>query len=60
VRVRLHRHITLLAKLADDVDRSTQPVDVPVGCDAADLVETAAGPQREPDEPLEARWKSGG
>src|SRR5262249_129064 len=32
-------------------------VDVAIGCDAADLVETAAGPQREPDEPLEARMK---
>jgi hypothetical protein len=39
------------------VDRSTQPVDTALGCNAADLVEAAAGPEREPDEPLEARMK---
>src|SRR5439155_17537672 len=51
---RLHRHVALLAELADDVHRPTQPVDIAFGCDAADLVETTAGPQREPDEPLKA------
>jgi hypothetical protein len=53
--VRLHRHITLLAKLADDVNCSSYPVDVARGVDAADLVEAATGPERESNEALEAR-----
>jgi hypothetical protein len=40
----------------------SHPVDIALGSDAADLVQTAAGPEREPDEALEARvkrWKRG-
>src|SRR5581483_8043740 len=55
--VRLHRHVTLLAELARDVDGAAQPVDVSLRSDTADLVEATAGAEREPDESLEARME---
>jgi hypothetical protein len=39
------------------VDGSTQPINVALGHDAADLIEATAGPEREADEALEARVK---
>ena len=36
---------------------SSHPVDIALGSGSADLVQTAAGPESEPDEALEARVK---
>jgi hypothetical protein len=56
-RIGLHRHITFLTELADDMNGPSYPVDIALGSDAADLIQTATGPRREADEALEARVK---